>query len=254
VNIFNAKSGVNLVFLMLLSISVLVGCGSGSSGGNGVVGGAGRTSDQDLVQHVNNQIPPVGDNMCGLGLESIPITASDCVANNESFYNGTDATITYILGTYGKWLEEDTKQLLSIQDPTERYTYFLLHNRGPLTLQCDKGLENKEQGCKTALFGNSQFQIDYLLCPNLVNKYFVLASKDWTTRLNQVFVYCAAHNELPNQCQSTPRVLVTQPELLKIGNYYTYTAKELCIFTNVDGLNLYPRPSQARYSIFNISQ
>lgn len=244
------KKNVHLAFVLFFSIAGLVGCGvGGTSGGNGTV----QPVDDDLVKQIKSKIPPVGDDMCGLGIESVPITDNDCVSNNQFFYDGTDNTIAYILRTYGKWSDEGIAELLARPTTSERYSFFLEHNQGPLNPQCDKGFESdEEQGCKTALFGNSQYQADYLLCPNLANKYFILAAKNWTTRLNQTFVYCAAHGKLPGQCKLLPRILVTTPESLKIGDYYTYTSKELCLFTHVDGLNLYSKPSQARYNILTI--
>lgn len=246
------KDSILLILILILSIAGLVGCnGVGSSG---AANGAINNPNPDLVMQIKNQLPPVGNNLCGFMSESPTITDTDCIVNNQLFYNGKDSAIRYALSTFGEWLDADINQLLSKSNTEERYFYFLAHNKGPLILECYQGLQNTQQNCQPAMFGNLKFQIDYLLCPNLANQYLTLASDDWTLRLNQIFVHCAARGKLQNQCQSPRNILITTPESLKTGDRYTFTSRELCLLTNFEGLDLQALQSQARYNIFNFTQ
>jgi hypothetical protein len=242
------KSSMLLILILSFGITGLTGC----IGVGGGASGAGNVNNQDLVMQIKNQLPPVGDNFCGFGIESPPITDADCIIDNQIFYNGKDNAIRAALSTIGNWSDIDIDQLLSKPNPEERYFYFLAHNQGPLTLQCDPGLQNTQPSCQVAMFGNLKFQIDYLLCPNLANQYLTLASNDWTLRLNQIFVHCAARGLLQNQCQSPRNILITTPESLKTGSRFTFTSKEICYLINIEGLELQPLQSGARYNIFNL--
>jgi|SRR6185437_3953719 len=244
------KNRIRLSLILLTSFIGLVGCIGTASG----TGGTGNNPNPDLVMQIKNQLPPVGNDLCGFGSESPPVTDADCKIDNQIFYNGKDGAIRYALSTFGSWSDTNINQLLSKPTTEERYSYFLEHNQGQLILQCDQGLQNTQQNCQTAMFGNLKFQIDYLLCPNLANQYLTLESDDWTLRLNQIFVHCAAHGLLQNQCQSPQNVLATTPESLKTGDRFSFTSRELCLLINVEGLDLQALQSQARYNTFNFTQ
>ncbi|MCC2625361.1 MAG: hypothetical protein K0R14_1234 [Burkholderiales bacterium] len=242
------KNSLSLILFLLLCIAALSGCitgGASGAGGNGNI-------NADLVTQMYNNLPPLGNDMCGFGVESTPITSNDCIINDQIFYDGVDSSIAFILKNDGNWSDTDIAQLLSYPTVEERYFYFITHNQGPLNLQCNKGLEPTEPNCKPALFGNSEFVIDYLLCPNLANKFLILDSDHWSLHLNEIFIYCAANKMLKNQCQSQATTLIATPQSLIENGRYTFTSRETCLLVDQYRLNLHPTQSKARYNIFYI--
>jgi len=239
----------NIFLILLLRITWLAGCmiceAAADETGNDI--------NANLVMEIKSQLPQAGT----CGIDSATITHKDCATSNKLFYNGRDSSIAYILKNDEKWPDSEIKQLLSEPTTKDRYRYYTeYYSRQNLvpTLQCDKVVKNLQQGCKVALFGNHQFQIDYLLCPELENQYLILTSNDWTPHLEHVFISCAANGWLKNQCQSPSIIAVTTPDSLKVGDYFTFTSRELCLLTNDYGLNLNPEQSQARYNVFTISK
>ncbi|MCX8515059.1 MAG: hypothetical protein RL017_109 [Pseudomonadota bacterium] len=198
-------------------------------------------------------LPPVGKNECGLGSESVAI--KDCNNTNMTlFFNGKDASIAEILQYNGKWTAEQTKALLANTTTQARYNYFMQHNHGrPLNIQCNRVIKNVNS-CTAALFGNSKYEIDYLLCPQAENQYYILSPKHWTPYLNKLYVFCAANYKLPHQCvdENTAIKLITLPHELKNGSYYTYTSREICLFKKYNSSFIQTYLSKARYNYYSI--
>jgi len=202
------------------------------------------------LQKIESNIPLSTSANCLISNKKTAFTKEDCIKNNDTLYNGKDETIQFILGQYGHWQRVEIDQLLKLTSLDQRYQFFLKHNAGPLKLECDKGIFPKHKNCSQPIFGNSQFQIDYLLCPNLARNYFVLSSKDWTPVLDDIFTYCAKSWQLVGQCQKAPIILITRPDALDTKIHYTFTARELCQLLNIDRLKLKQIKNNARYNLY----
>lgn len=214
---------------------------------------ASHAHSDDELRDFKTNIPLQHSAECFIGEKKPHFTKEDCIQKDDSFYNGKDGTIRYVLKQYGQWSDEKIHQLLNLSSVKQRYDFFLKHNQGPLTLECSKGVEPHHHHCSQPIFGNSQFQIDYLLCPNLAKNYIVLSSSKWTPELDDVFTYCAATWQLVGQCQAKPIMLITKPSVLKNKKSFTLTARELCQFLQIYRLSVSKVENNARYGLYYLS-
>ncbi len=208
----------------------------------------------DVAELIKNNTPYAFESICGFKIHNLPFVNSKICTNlSEDFFTNYDELISYTLKKIYSINSEVINHILSYKTVEERYAYILEHHI--INLDCNTNIPQHED-CRPVIFGRLQNQINYLLCPNLANKYLILAGKVWSEEFNLKFVQCAAHHYLANQCKDNESLyLITNGYDLVNNNEPTVTAKEICLLTNIYNkilTKIIDRQKNGQYETFEI--